>query len=144
MTPPDPDYEQKTRESFNRQAVMQTIGATLESIKPGGVTIELPFNAQYTQQNDFMHAGIISTVLDSACGYAAISTLPENYGGLAVEFKINFCNPAIGDEFIAIGEVKKTGRTIIVGTGEVYAIKDGEQKLIAIMQSTMMGMENKV
>lgn len=138
------DLFKRIEESFNKQTIMHTLGATLDSVEKGKVSIRLPYKEGLSQQHGFIHAGAITTIVDSACGYAAISTLPENYGGLAVEFKINFCNPAIGDEFIAIGEVKKTGRTIIVGTGEVYAIKDGEQKLIAIMQSTMMGMENKV
>ena len=137
MTPPDPDYEQKTRESFNRQAVMQTIGATLESIKPGGVTIELPFNAQYTQQNDFMHAGIISTVLDSACGYAAFTLMPAGADVLTVEFKVNLLRPAKGKFFTAKARVVKAGLSISVTEASLFSSDYGEKE-VATMSATMM------
>lgn len=137
MTPTDPNYEQKTRESFNRQSVMRTIGATLESMKPGGITIELPFNGQYTQQNDFMHAGIISTVLDSACGYAAFTLMPADADVLTVEFKVNLLRPAKGKLFTAKARVVKAGRSISVTEASLFSSDYGEKE-VATMSATMM------
>ena len=90
---PDPDYEQRVRDSFARQQAMATIGAELTSVTPGIVEIELPYAAELTQQHGFLHAGIISTALDSACGYAAYSMMPADAAVLTIEFKVNLLAP---------------------------------------------------
>ena len=136
---PDTDYEKRVRASFARQKVMTTIGAELTSVTPGIVEIELPYAPELTQQHGFLHAGIISTALDSACGYAAYSMMPADAAVLTIEFKINLLAPGRGERFLFRGSVTKPGRTIVVADGQAYAfLPDGETKLIATMTGTMM------
>jgi uncharacterized protein (TIGR00369 family) len=135
----DPDYEDRVRSSFARQAAMGTIGAELTSVTPGIIEIEMPYSAALTQQHGFLHAGIISTALDSACGYAAFSLMPPDAAVLTIEFKINMLSPGRGERFLFRGSVTKPGRTIIVADGQAYAYApDGEARLIATMTATMM------
>ncbi|MCO5059198.1 MAG: PaaI family thioesterase [Rhizobiaceae bacterium] len=135
----DGDYETRVRSSFARQKVMETMGAEMTRVSPGIVEIELPYDARFTQQHGFLHAGVISTVLDSACGYAAYSVMPADAAVLTIEFKVNLLAPGRGDRFLFRGAVTKPGRTIIVADGQAYAIdEDGAAKLIATMTGTMM------
>lgn len=136
---PDPDYEERIRASFARQNAMKTIGAELTLVTPGIIEIEMPFSAALTQQHGILHAGVISTALDSACGYAALSTMPANAAVLTIEFKVNLLAPGRGVRFLFRGSVTKPGRTIVVADGQAYAIgADDEAKLIATMTGTMM------
>ena len=136
---PDPNYEERVRASFARQNMMATIGSELTLVTPGIVEIEMPYSPALTQQHGFLHAGVISSALDSACGYAAFSLMPENAGVLSIEFKVNLLAPGRGERFLFRGSVTKPGRTIIVADGQAYALKgDGETKLIATMTGTMM------
>jgi uncharacterized protein (TIGR00369 family) len=107
-------------------------------VAPGAVEIELPYRADLCQQDGFLHAGIVTTIVDSACGYAAYTLMPAGARVLSVEFKINFLAPAIGDRFIARGMVARAGRTVTVCTGEVVAVSQGAERAIALMQATMM------
>lgn len=134
----DPNYKEKVIDSFNRQNVMQTINASIADVQPGLVEITFPYAKSLTQQHDFIHGGIVATVLDSACGYSAFSLMPKNAGILTIEFKVNLLSPAKGEWFQAIGKVKKPGRTITVSEGEMYAYKGESKKLIATMVATMM------
>ncbi|SMH40441.1 uncharacterized domain 1-containing protein [Mesorhizobium australicum] len=135
----DADYEERVRSSFARQVVMSTIGAELTSVTPGTVEIEMPYSTALTQQHGFLHAGIISTALDSACGYAAYSLMPPEAAVLTIEFKLNMLSPGKGERFLFRGSVTKPGRTIIVADGQAYAYAtDGEARLIATMTATMM------
>lgn len=134
---PAADYEDRVRSSFARQSAMSTIGAELTLVTPGIVEIEMPFSDQLTQQHGFLHAGVISTALDSACGYAAFSLIGDNSSILTIEFKVNLLAPGKGERFLFRGSVTKPGRTIIVADGQAYAISD-EAKLIATMTGTMM------
>ena len=136
--PKDPDFVTKVTSSFARQKVMQTIGATIESVNPGEVTLRLPYDESLTQQHGFIHAGIIATLLDSACGYAAFSLMPKDAAVLSVEFKTNLMAPAKGDYFLAKAIVVKPGRTITVTNAELFAYSDGKEKLVASMTGTMM------
>ena len=136
--PPDPEFESRIRSSFALQQLMTSIGARIIKVVPGEVQIELPYNSAWTQQNGFIHAGIITSVVDSACGYAAYTLMPANSGVLTVEYKVNFLSPAKGEKFVGVGKVIKPGRTLTVCSGEVVAIEKGEEKLIATMQATMM------
>jgi uncharacterized protein (TIGR00369 family) len=144
QTPRDPDCEQRVRASFARQAVMATIGATLESVAPGEVVVELPFIAALTQQHGFLHAGIIASVLDSACGYAALSLMDPGAAVLSIEFKVHLLAPARGDSFRAIGRVVRAGRTVTVVSGELRAV-DGDTagSPVAIMTGTMMAVRDR-
>ncbi len=136
---PGTDYEERVRVSFARQQAMATLKAELTSVTPGIVEIEMPYSAELTQQHGFLHAGIISAALDSACGYAAFTLMPENAAVLTIEFKVNLLAPGRGERFLFRGSVTKPGRTIVVADGQAYAFAaDGEAKLIATMTGTMM------
>lgn len=136
---PAPDFEERVRASFARQQAMVTLGAELTVVTPGTIEIEMPYSEKLTQQHGFLHAGIVSTALDSACGYAAFSLMPENAAVLTIEFKVNLLAPGKGERFLFRGNVTKPGRTIVVADGQAYAFEaDGEAKLIATMTGTMM------
>ena len=143
FTPQDPDYIHKVKDSFQRQNAMATIGTRIEKLEPGLVELAFEYDASLTQQHGFIHAGIVSTVMDSACGYAGFSLMPENTAVLTIEFKVNLLAPAQGESFVAIGKVKKPGRTITVADGELYAIRDGQRKLVATMTGTLMTIANR-
>ena len=134
----DPDFADRVRGSFARQGAMHTIGASLVSVAPGVVTIELPWAQALTQQHGFLHAGMVATALDSACGYSASSLMPAEAAVLTIEYKINLMAPAKGQRFRMVGEVVKPGRTITVTEGRAYAIDGNQEKLIATMSATMM------
>ena len=141
--PKYPDYVARVEKSFSDQAVMKTIGASIEAISPGKIEIEFPYQSNLTQQNGFIHAGIVSTVLDSACGYAAFSLMPLDVSVLTIEFKINLLSPATGDRFRGYGKVKKAGRTISVAEAELYAFSDQGKKLVATMVGTLMAVRHE-
>ena len=136
--PPDPDFAARTRASFERQAAMVTLGASLTQVEPGFAVIELPWAQALTQQHGFLHAGMVATALDSACGYAGFTLMPADAAVLTIEYKINLLAPAKGQRFRMVGEVVKPGRTITVVEGEAYAIDDGKEKLVATMNCTLM------
>ena len=118
---------------------MNLIGARLVHVEPGIVEIELPFRSDLTQQDGYIHAGIVTTIADSACGYAAFSLMPAGSRVLSVEFKVNLLRPARGESFIARAEVIKAGRTLSVTRADVFAVhQDTERELIATMQGTMI------
>lgn len=133
-----PAYERRVRDSFARQRLMATLGATVESVGDGSVVLRLPFREDLTQQHGFMHAGAIATLADSACGYAALSRMPPDAGVLSVEFKVNMLAPAVGDVLVARAEVIRAGKTIMVCRSDVYSRNGGDEKLVAAMQGTMM------
>lgn len=132
------DFRQRIRNSFARQPAMETIGAELTRVEHGTIEIELPFDVKLTQQHGFLHAGVISAALDSACGYAAYTMIDPDASILTIEFKVNLMSPGRGERFLFRGEVTKPGSTIIVADGRGYAISDGPAKLIASMTGTMM------
>ncbi len=141
---PSGDFEARVRASFARQQIMATIGAELTRVNPGEVEIEMPFRAALTQQHGFLHAGIISTALDSACGYAAYSVMPIDAAVLTIEFKINLLAPAKGERFLFRGQVTKPGRTIIVADGQAYAYDgEGEARMVATMTATIMAVSGR-
>jgi uncharacterized protein (TIGR00369 family) len=125
-------------ESFGRQAFMTTLGAAIKCPVPGNVEIRIPFNPNHTQQDGFVHAGVIASILDSACGYAAYSVAPEGCNVLTVEFKINLLAPARGETFAARAQVKRHGKTLTVCAGDAFAINGDREKLIATMLGTIM------
>jgi uncharacterized protein (TIGR00369 family) len=135
---------ERVRASFAKQRVMATIGATLDSVEPGAVTISMPPNPGLTQQHGYLHAGIIAAIADSACGYAALSLMPDDAAVLSVEFKTNMLAPADGERFVARGKVIKPGRTIMVCDATVHAVRKGrEEKLVATMTGTMMVVQGR-
>ncbi len=134
----DPDFQARVERSFAEQAVMQLIDASLTLVEPGQVVIELPYREDLCQQDGFIHAGISSTIMDSACGYAAFTLMPAEARVLTIEFKINLLAPAAGDRFRAIGKVRKAGRSVSVAESELHAVSAGGDKLIATMVGTLM------
>lgn len=118
---------------------MTLIGASITRVEPGRTEILLPFRPDLTQQHGYLHAGIVTTIADSACGYAALSLMPAGREVLSVEFKINLLRPAAGEQFLARGVVLKPGQTLTVTRADVFAISDGASTLIAAMQATMIG-----
>jgi uncharacterized protein (TIGR00369 family) len=153
QTPRDPDYERRVRESFARQAAMHTLGISLASVAPGEVVLELPFRSDLTQQHGFLHAGVVTSAMDSACGYAALSLMDVGAAVLSVEFKVNLLAPARGRRFRALGRVVRAGRTITVVTGELRAfddelptgnaLDDSAGTLVALLTGTMMAVRDR-
>ena len=141
--PRTPDYAERVRSSFARQSAMQTLGATLAEVAPGRVVITLPWAAHLTQQHGFLHAGMVATALDSACGYAGFSLMAADAGVLTIEFKINLLAPAQGETFRMVGTVVKPGRTVTVAEGHAYAIDGGREKLVATMGCTLMAITGR-
>jgi len=131
------------RSSFERQRVMATLGVTLAQVEAGRVELELAFDPKLTQQHGFMHAGIIASALDSACGYAAFSLMPADAGVLTVEYKINFLAPAAADRFRLIGTVVKAGRTLTVCQGDAIGLRAEKRQLVATMTSTVMAVHGR-
>lgn len=131
--------DQRVASSFAAQGLMQTLGAKLDAADDGEVRIVMPFSARLSQQQGFIHAGAISSILDSACGYAALTKAPDGCEVVTAEFKINLLRPAIGEHFVAIGQVQSAGKRLCVCTGEVHAFRDGTagHKVIALMQATI-------
>jgi uncharacterized protein (TIGR00369 family) len=121
-SPVDPDFVDRVRNSFNRQGFMMLLGATLTRIEPGSVDIEVPYRADLTQQHGYFHAGVTSTVADTAAGYAGYTLFPVGSSVLTVEFKINLIAPAQGNRLSATGRVIKHGRTLTICAFEVYAL----------------------
>ena len=134
----NPAFAAEIQQSFSRQSIMQLIGAELGRIEPGIVEITLPYRTELTQQNGYLHAGVVTTIADSACGYAAYSLMPAGSEVLSVEFKVNLLRPAKGDKFLARAEVLKPGKTLTVVKADVFGVSGAkDQILVASMLGTM-------
>ena len=138
FTPVSPDFERRTRESFARQGIMAHIGAVLDKVEPGRVEISVPFRAELSQQHGFFHAGVISTIADSAGGYAGFTLFGPEAGVLTVEFKINLIAAADGERAIAVGEVIRGGRTLTVCRLDAFVAKGGKRVHCATGMQTLM------
>jgi uncharacterized protein (TIGR00369 family) len=139
----DDDFEQRVRASFERQAFMATLGATLTGVQPGAVEIRLPFRPEITQQHGFVHAAAVAAIGDSACGYAAFSLMPIDAAVLTIEYKINLMAPAQGDALIARGRVVRAGYTISVCQAEIVAVSGGTETAVALLVSTVMTVRDR-
>ena len=137
------DGAARVRASFGRQGAMATIGATLDAVEPGYCAISLAPRPEVAQQHGYVHAGVVSAIVDSAGGYAGFSLFPATASVLTVEFKVNLLAPAEGERIVAEGFVVKPGRTLCVTRGEVHAVSGGRRKLVALMQQTLMVMHGK-
>ena len=137
--PRNPAFAEEIKQSFAKQTIMGLIGAELSRVDPGVIEISLPYRAALAQQHGYLHAGIVTTIADSACGYAAYSLMPANSEVLSVEFKVNLLLPAKGEMFLASAEVVKSGKTLTVVRADVFSLgQEGERTLIATMLGTMM------
>lgn len=142
-SPVDPLYEERIRRSFERQGAMQLISARLARVEPGAVDIALPYRTDLTQQHGYLHAGILSTIADTAGGYAGYTLFPADSSVLTVEYKLNLLAPGEGELFVAEGRVVKPGRTLCIVQGEVYAQAGKRRTLCALMQQTLMVMHGR-
>ncbi|QEA12132.1 PaaI family thioesterase [Comamonas flocculans] len=134
------DVHDRVARSFAAQGLMKTLGARLARVEDGVVEIEMPASAALSQQHGYVHAGAVTSIVDSACGYAALTRAPEGCDVVTAEFKVNFLRPALGQRFLAVGRVVNAGKSMGVCTGEVRAYAEGAQdcKVVALMQATMV------
>lgn len=132
------ELQDRIAASFSAQGLMTTLGAELVLIAPGEVRIALLPRPELSQQHGYIHAGALTSVLDSACGYAALTVAPPGLDVLTVEFKINFVRPAVADRFVAIGKVAKAGKTLTVCQGEVVGERGSRRETVAVMQATII------
>jgi uncharacterized protein (TIGR00369 family) len=140
--PRNPSFAEEIKQSFAKQTIMGLIGAELSRVEPGVVEITLPYRPDLAQQHGYLHAGIVTTIADSACGYAAYSLMPPDSEILSVEFKVNLVRPAKGEVFLAVAEVIKSGRTLTVVRADVFGLdQGGRRELVATMLGTMMGLQ---
>lgn len=135
MTP-----EERVRASFARQGLLATLGAQVVHVAPGEVDVELAFDERLTQQHGYLHAAALTAALDSACGYAALTLMPEEAAVLSVEFKVNLLAPAAGERSLARGRVVRAGRTLTVCRGDAVAFAGDEERHVATMVATMMAL----
>jgi uncharacterized protein (TIGR00369 family) len=136
--PSNRTFAEEIKHSFAKQTIMSLIGAELTRVEPGIVEINLPYRADLAQQHGYLHAGIITTIADSACGYAAYSLMPPNSEVLSVEFKVNLLRPAKGEVFSAVAEVIKAGKTLTVVRADVFGLEEDRRELVATMLGTMI------
>ena len=139
----DRDFAERVRASFAKQHAMELIRATLPVVDSGRTEIHLPHWEGVEQQHGFVHGGVVGMIADSAAGYAAMTLVSASASVLTVEYKMNLVAPADGEKLIARGKVVRPGRTLVVTQAEVFAVKDGKEKLCALMQQTIMVMHGK-
>jgi uncharacterized protein (TIGR00369 family) len=139
----DAKYEQRVRESFQRQGLMKHLGAELVELKAGHAVIRVPFRSELCQQHNYFHAGVSGAIADSACGYAAATLMPAESAVLTVEYKLNLLAPAEGDELMARARVVRSGRTLKVCAADVHARKNGKEVHCATMLATIMCLPGK-
>jgi len=138
--PRDPHFDSRVRASFARQAAMRTLGVTLERVAPGEVDLSLAFRQDLTQQHGFLHAGVVTAAVESACGYAALSLMDPGVAVLSVEFKVQLLAPARGERFLALGRVVRAGRTITVVSGE---LRTDAGEVVSLLNGTMMAVRDR-
>lgn len=142
FTPEHPGYAEAVRASFARQQLMRTLGVEIEVLEPGRVVLGFGHRSDLTQQHGVLHAGVLTAVVDSACGYAALTLMPAGAEVVSVEFKVNFLRPASATRFVADGRVRRCGRSLSVCEGEVRALDEGSDpegaRPVALMLATMM------
>src|ERR1700752_32914 len=137
--PRNPAFAEEIRKSFSKQTMMGLIGAELSRVEPGVVEIALPYRADLAQQHGYLHAGVVATIADSACGYAAYTLMPPDSEVSSVEFKVNLLRPAKGKQFLAVAEVVKSGKTLTVVRADVFGIDaESKRELVATMLATMI------
>ena len=135
----NPSFAEEIKQSFAKQTIMGLIGAELSRVEAGIIEITLPYRKDLTQQHGYLHAGIVTTIADSACGYAAYSLMPPESEVLSVEFKVNLLRPAKGETFFAVAEVVKAGKTLTVVRADVFGMDhEAQRELIATMLGTMI------
>jgi uncharacterized protein (TIGR00369 family) len=141
--PKNPDYRAIATATFKRQQAMRTLGISIARLEPGEVELAMPYSQAWTQQNGFVHAGVITAGLDTACGIAAFTLMPAGTDVLTVEFKTNLLAPASGERFVFRAHVVKPGRTLTVCDAQAFAERDGAENLVATMTGTLMALPRR-
>ena len=141
--PLNPNFAARVRDSFDRQPMMNHIGAELTVIEPGYCEIQLPYRRELTQQHGYVHGGALATIVDSAAGYAAFSLMPADASVLTVEYKLNILRPGEGERMIARGKVIKAGRSLSVVNADAFAVKGGSETLVVTSIHTLMVLHGK-
>ena len=141
--PRDPDFEQRIRESFAAQTVMQTLGMSMDQVEPGRVMLSTLRHERLFQQQKFIHGGVLAIGLDSACGYSALSLAEYGLEVMTIEFKTNFIAPAGQEKVIFTGNVIKPGRRVIFTEGTAHGLNGDDMTLLATMTATMTYVELK-
>jgi len=139
--PKNPDYRAVSIGTFEAQRAMKTLGISITRLQPGEVDLAMDYSQEFTQQHGFIHAGIVTMLCDTACGFAALSLMPEDAAVLTTEFKVNLLSPAKGERLIAHGRVVRPGKKLMVCLGEVFAEEAGRRKQVALMTASMMVMD---
>ena len=141
--PKNPDFRNVAAETFGRQRAMRTLGISIVRLEPGEVDLAMAYSSEFTQQNGFVHAGIITAGLDTACGIAAFTLMPAGFDILTVEFKTNLLAPAMGTRFAFRAAVIKPGRTLTICEARAFAERDGAEHLVATMTGTLMALPHR-
>ena len=141
--PRNPDYQASVRSSFATQGFLRLLGARLGFIRPGSVEVIVPWRPELGQQHGYFHAGVMATAADVCGGYSAYTMLPPGWSMLSTEFKINLLSPAIGEQLLCRGQLLKAGRTLFPARVDIFCLSGAEEKLVAAMQMTLMGIENR-
>ena len=134
----NPLFESEIRQSFANQSFMTSIGAELMGVSAGSVKIALPFRDDLLQHHGYLHGAVIAAIVDTACGYSALTLMPQDSTVLTVEYKVNFMSPAEGDRIVARGQVVKPGRNLTVCSGEAVTMAGGSEKVVAVLMATMV------
>jgi uncharacterized protein (TIGR00369 family) len=140
FAPKNPDFRAAVAALFAGQPAMRTLGLSIVTIGPGAAEIAMDYAPEFTQQNGFLHAGVITAGLDNACGMAAFTLMPAGAAILTVEFKTNLLAPAKGERFLFRAQVLKPGRTLTVCEARAFALQDGQENLVASMTGTLMAL----
>ena len=143
LIPKDPAFRARIHASFDKQGLMNTLGASILHMAPGAVDIALLASPSVSQQHGFVHAGAVAAIADTAAGYAALSLMPPGAGVLTTEFKINLVAPAAGERVVARGRIIKAGRTLTLAQTEVFSETAGEERLVALLTATLMTIEGR-
>jgi len=113
-------------------------GFEAEVIRRGYFQSRVKIEEQHRQQDGFIHAGVMATMADHTAGYAAFTTVPEDYQILTIEFKVNFLRPAYGERLVCRSRIIREGLQIIIGESEVFDQRGNEEALVAKALVTLM------
>lgn len=134
----DSDYQARVRRAFDGQPFMHFIGAEMTDLAPGTCEISLPWRADLTQHDGFFHGGVVGAIADNACGFASYTVAAADQSILTVEYKLNLVSPGVGEVLAARGRIVKPGRRLVIAQADVFALKEGREKLVATSLSTLM------